>query len=64
MAILKIKKAAVNDRVESMKKNIRKTRQLTLQIDSVLMREFKSRAVEQEMSMTEIIIRAMENYLK
>lgn len=65
MAILKTKKST-NKRIEKMKESLsgRGTRSLTLMIDHELLTSFKVAVVRKGMTMTEVLSKAMKDYLK
>jgi hypothetical protein len=66
MAILKTKKNKC-ERVQKMKSLIKNNKvnffPLSLRIESGLMKRFKMRAAKDEVSMTEILVDAIENYV-
>lgn len=67
MSILKTKPPVKTDRVEKMKTAVstgKTLRSLHLQIDGRLLRKFKSRTASEGLTMTEIITRLIEDYLR
>lgn len=68
MALLKMKSSRSSEvRMEKMRDKIvnpKSMRSLNLNIDGALLKKFKIKVASEDITMTEVITRAIENYLK
>ena len=64
MAIIKPKLKQPNERIDKIKNSLRICKNLNVLVDEKLLSEFKSKTAARKTTMTNVLIKAIEDYIK